>query len=384
MALAQRRSTDKASNGDAWDGIWRSYESFEGELPPEYKKLLGYGKSQMIGRPRDIFRRYGRTEEERQYYAYLPGSKATHIPNDLVCIPKGASACAFLLGQWIAQDLLPPRYEQTESFIASAYPAIPYTIPRHVTTTPTRFDIRDLAPTARSCSTSADGKETILAFKKEWEAPYKLARKLRTRLRDAGLLSSTCYFQGTSLRNLESVLRYFAPAYPSQSCAEMGPGIYATKKLSTAAQQAGETGAIMIFKDVALEELSVWSPGDEDWEALLKNSLGYGESGTLPAEFHAADVIVGPVCANISDFYGSTTTPIKSDEEQTVFCSEKSAALLRSSLCGIIYLTTDELDEQEKADKKAHTKAVHNSEPSGMKPTTGSASKGKGRRTKRN
>ncbi|RHZ55215.1 uncharacterized protein CDV56_104825 [Aspergillus thermomutatus] len=332
---------------NGFDPLWIE-GNYSGEIPEEIAEYLGSEESnkstQMIGSNRSIFWLFGLNDLVK-----VIDDPACLIEDEVVLVPQGTHPVGFLLNRYVEERKIPgyifKRYERYFTVCPPLFSptavALPLgDTPSQVTDGITHHRIPELYPLCRPQTLP----ETVLCLKmKRHKSTEKLEAQLRNQLRDTLDLGSGAFlFRGLSRQAACLTMTFFLPVMSSTNFDnEFGPGIYATKDLSTALDYAGLNGAVMVFKYTDYQDLSVWNPDKEQWKILTASWLQIPLTDLqMPDEQKEADVIQGPLSADPSMAKKQKRFLNQGDKIQIACVSYESCKRLAASLIAIIYLTS--------------------------------------------
>ena len=95
-------------------------------------------------------------------------------------------------------------------------------------------------------------------------------------------------------------MSFFVPVIStSNSDNEFGPGIHATNDFDERAKYAHLQGALMIFENPDIRDLSVREPGKDKWNNLTATWLNIQKKNLKKSDSHNdANVIKGPISSD--------------------------------------------------------------------------------------
>lgn len=136
-------------------------------------------------------------------------------------------------------------------------------------------------------------------------------------------------------------MSFFIPVISSNAIGnEFGPGIYASNDFELAARYAGPNGAIMVFRDPDLSDLTVWRPDLDEWNFLTATWLQLPVNDVkVPAEYRTADIIIGPVSSNQRIARQKKCFLTQGPELQMAAVSYDGCKRFAAALEAIIYIT---------------------------------------------
>lgn len=245
-----------------------------------------------------------------------------------------------LKSEEVSQEAICTIHDKTDGVVVTS------SIPQAVTTKPTKLRYDSLQNGAGGYPESAS------FFKIKWTSDSTLlAANIMAQLTSAGLVDPNFAFKSASIPEFESMMDFFVPAYTANTQLELGPGIYTTKSLETAARNAGNGGVVMVFQSVTYDIFKKeWWPKGQDWVSFVEKSLGYATHAKLPANYCDFDIIGGAVCDSCKKCGKKIPVPAPGGEEQMVWRSLRALQYLRARLFVVVYLTEDVEEESEGVD----------------------------------
>ncbi|KAH8702295.1 hypothetical protein BGW36DRAFT_356422 [Talaromyces proteolyticus] len=313
---------------DTFEPIWMSSYGFPGPMTEEMADIVEDGKHcYMVGSLRSILCLI-------RFFDILDAvdDPACTLIDHIAVIPNGTSPGSFILGLYEAQipKHIMEKYDDWEYRPIDHEFSFPiWAAPAAVTTTPSSHPLEDIYPWCRPASFPS--KITMLKVKNQ--KPQKMYSMVQDSLPDE-LTKKNVFFRGLSLQALELSLSFFIPIIQSNNGDdEFGPGIYVTSDFITAKMYAGSCGAIMVFRDPDLRDLTVWQPTSDEWLLLVKHWRGLPHSDLkVPPGHQRAGVIRG---AMSQDEKGRR---VPGEDEQLAFVSYSGCERLAKSLIAIIFI----------------------------------------------
>lgn len=273
---------------------------------------------------------------------------ACAIEDEVVCIPQGAGAVGFLLDHryWlkdkIPRSILKRLDGQYFRLPATLTVAPVFQVPSglEVGQAATQRRIADMYPLSQ-CRQFPEAVPCLRV--KHYKANNeKTVTAMINGLR--GVVDTDAdnvWFLGLDLTALGYSLTFFLPVIKSSNFDnEFGPGIYASSNITYAAKYATPNGAIMVFKNPDLRELTVWKPEPSEWNTLTATWLNIPLSNlSMPEQHSKADVLIGSITKDKSDARERKAFPQPGGITQMACVSYEGCKRLAASLAAIVYIT---------------------------------------------
>ena len=197
--------------------------------------------------------------------------------------------------------------------------------------------IADLYPLSRPQSFPETVKCLRVKNQKSIGKFVDTTRKAADGLFDAGNL----WFRGLSLNALTLSMSFFIPVISTNMDNEFGPGIYASNRFEEVVRYAKPNGAVMVFRDPDLRDLTVWRPDVDEWNSLTANWLQLPrDNSKMPATYKSADIIIGPTSSNQRNARKKRCWLNQGTGLQMAAVSHEGCKCLAAALEAIIYITS--------------------------------------------
>lgn len=266
------------------------------------------------------------------------------IEDEIVEIPLGIDPGDFLISKYVETGKLDGSSQpKALGFVDQITRPLTYTVsPSLLPSTPSPRGLTAIYPWARQQCLPSQVDVVSIKHNQDRTHFYNSAHKL---FPDGLLSKSGVLFRGLPLYALELLMTLFVPVISQANRSnEFGPGMYTTSDFEYAKVYAGSNGAIMVFRDVDIRDLTVWRPANgqdhDEWKQLVAHySLQNQADDKVPENHKMADVISGPVSTTVKGAKKVTKGALVPDEiQQTAFVSYKAFDRLAASLVAIIYI----------------------------------------------
>lgn len=229
-----------------------------------------------------------------------------------------------------------PPYPTTTNRLAVARDQCP----AGITNQPAPFPLRDISGASRLQTPSG----SILCARMKSHKKLETLEREINQMVGGGFNAGNFWFRGLTVEGLKSTLAFFVPHISGNNRDnEFGPGFYTGKDLRySLCYLNGGVGAIMVFRNPALRNTSIWEPNLEDWQAWvtiwLSRPLAIANRPVPPA-YDRADFILGPIREAESDSGNARRqVPRQSNQIQLVAVSYKGCQTLADALHMIIFV----------------------------------------------
>ena len=221
-------------------------------------------------------------------------------------------------------------------------PPVQYQCPAGITDKPALYPLAEISAESRLKGPN----DKILCARIKSNKNLEVLERQIHRMADGMFESGQFLFRSVHLSVLRCTLAFFIPHVSTNNKDnEFGPGIYTTTSLSASLKYLRSgVGAIMVFRNPALERASVWQPSLRQWEAWVSKWLDRSlviARGPTPPEYYTADFIQGAISGGQLDPRSARLqVPIQSEDTQVVAVSYRGCEILNDAFYMLIFVGT--------------------------------------------